>query len=399
MTKQLSRQLVIFIFLTFAFAAQTNAATLHALLVIMNGDKTVGDQCDIDRQRVQDFLGKVQRLTPLTVSPTVYQSKQQEIKVDTIWQWIQKLSTTKDDVIFFFYSGHGGRTPQYAYWGLTNESMPAPWLQTAMSNKPARLKILITNCCNIDIERREKQAATPKVGTIDESESYLMENLFLYSQGFLYITSSAPTQYSFCTTDNRIGGFFVKALFQDAYQQLSKNHMPCWSWQNFFDIAQQKTQAIFAEYFRYNGGIYKDKYNIVQKTQKPHCYQNTIAPAICSHPGDSDLNDRLVAIDDVENKIEQLRAQLDQLYASVGLPPIAIKPNTSPAIKFRTVWHDTARLYFIIGYQVKTEYGKDPLELQLRGRHFSGLSRRSDLFKSLTQKIDDLRQIIGVGVN
>ena len=86
--------------------ATADAQTVHALLVIMDDDPTIGNNVKVDRQRVKQLLASVQSGI-CEVNITHLLSSEDTATRDKVLQWVQNVSIATDDVLFIYYAGHG----------------------------------------------------------------------------------------------------------------------------------------------------------------------------------------------------------------------------------------------------------------------------------------------------
>lgn len=121
-----------------------------------------------------------------------------------------------DDIIVFYYIGHGGRPknedvnymkahpfPQMCL-GLPLEYeykyIPLEWIDNQLKNKGARLAVTIGMCCNSEgsISKKEGPKFSVTYGPTYMSGNKIekIQNLFLGEKGSVIATSSSPTQTS-----------------------------------------------------------------------------------------------------------------------------------------------------------------------------------------------------------
>ncbi len=130
---------------------------------------------------------------------------------------INNLSVGPDDVVFFYYGGHGTRAsnneidkfPQMCLGEKNQENfVPTTLVKNIIMKKNPRLAVILTACCN-----KESEGITIK-SLVAESESYTKETeldkdafkkLFLESTGVVVMTSSKSGQYSYSKKE---GGIF-----------------------------------------------------------------------------------------------------------------------------------------------------------------------------------------------
>lgn len=121
-----------------------------------------------------------------------------------------------DDIIVFYYIGHGGRpttdsdymrTHPYPQMCLAqhdeNKFIPLEWVDKQLKSKGARLSVTIGMCCNnLDnrISIKDEPNFSPNYGATYMSENKLskIQELFLNTKGSVIATSASPSQTSGC---------------------------------------------------------------------------------------------------------------------------------------------------------------------------------------------------------
>lgn len=124
---------------------------------------------------------------------------------------IQQLQTNAEDIIVFYYIGHGSRSPQDsspfpqmcmgAPWEKNNMWIPLSWAHETLKAKNARLTLTVGMCCNAiqNISAKNAPTFSPCYGnaSLTETEIENIQNLFLSQSGDLLVTSSSPGQCSY----------------------------------------------------------------------------------------------------------------------------------------------------------------------------------------------------------
>lgn len=151
---------------------------------------------------------------------------------------INNLAIGPDDVVFFYYGGHGTRAlnnesdkfPQMCLGEDYQENfVPVTLVKNTIMKKNPRLAVILTGCCN-----KEQRGVTIK-SVVAESENYTKETelnkdafkkLFLESTGTVVMTSSKAGQYSY---SGKEGGVFC-LTFWIAMEYVGKSELtPDWN--------------------------------------------------------------------------------------------------------------------------------------------------------------------------
>ena len=142
--------LTLFLFgISILIVSPADAQTVHALLIIMDADPTIGPAMKVDQYKVERLLTSVNRV--YNVKKTVYLSSRNATRRRAVLDWIQSVQPTHDDVMFIYYAGHGGMVSnryRETYLNLTEGRLFRYKLVDAMERVNCRLKMLITDACS-----------------------------------------------------------------------------------------------------------------------------------------------------------------------------------------------------------------------------------------------------------
>ncbi len=181
------------------------AATLHAILVADTNDYLIGDSTKQDLRNLENLVNRISQQTGLTLQSVSLEGEQfTQAQVESA---LDKLTVANDDVVIFYYSGHGGRalnkTTRWPSLALNKKATGANSLfdfdniiERLQQQRP-RLVLAIADACN-DVVPPPKDRGIPKIGEYRE--------LFLNYQGHLIFASSKPGQKSAGTIK---GGYFT----------------------------------------------------------------------------------------------------------------------------------------------------------------------------------------------
>jgi len=221
------------------------AATLHAILVADTNDSKIGRSTMTDLSNMHNLMKSVKENTGLTLNvktihgSTITLSGQGYKKVT---QAVNQLSVGSQDVVVFYYSGHGGRFssdkskwPSLAVEGQSTRSnrlIPLKDIIDKLKQKKPKFFIVIADSCNsvIDTERFLPRPAGQK------KEAY--QKLFLGYKGYLIASASKARQYAFGDPQN--GGLFSQAFHAHLNEALVSSQP---TWKGIMDKATQTIQT------------------------------------------------------------------------------------------------------------------------------------------------------------
>jgi hypothetical protein len=232
------QKIYLIIFSAFSlFCSSTEAATLHAFLVMDTEAENVGPYIEDTSQVMQEFSSEMSELSGLELDLHLYVGK----KVTAgFLDDLKKMRAEPDDVILFFWNGHGFRTeskeqlwPSFSFHNDSTHAVDLYHVAEIVQEKKARLSLVIAETCNNIIpdiwapmevrgfdlsSRKEKIAKNAKT-------------LFLKHQGTYLITSSSPGEFSWV-------GAFRESFIKNIYREVKLSSHPSW------DRICQKTQAM-----------------------------------------------------------------------------------------------------------------------------------------------------------
>lgn len=180
---------------------------MHALVVAATEDERIGKGVVKNMQNMTKIIQDVANILDCEFDFEQY-SHSQCTKAD-VMGWINNLDVEPDDVVFFFYSGHGGRAlndadifPQMCMNNPSNQSLylPVTHVEKLIEKKNPRLAIIITECCNSEsagIKIKPLFAMSDEeYSSVGDYNAQALKDLFFNAKGMVKISSSKPTEYS-----------------------------------------------------------------------------------------------------------------------------------------------------------------------------------------------------------
>lgn len=197
----------------FTPAATAAKPTIHALLVIMDGDPANFKQYQQSSRWIRQLLQAVKnndvcelKLTSLRSNSNNHEEWPNPQRILT---WIRQLTPGPNDVIFIYYCGHGARNLQApeggTYFDLTGVKLYRKKLVDTLKASQAwesRLKILITDTCSVDSSVKVLTESLGTSAAVDYNAGRVYRQLFVEHEGFLHITSATENEYSWGDSTN-----------------------------------------------------------------------------------------------------------------------------------------------------------------------------------------------------
>ena len=222
-----------------------HAQTFHAIIFADTQDASIGKSTMLDLNSVSNMLVEAQASLKGKMEFVYYIYPDKYCSPQNLRKVLDNIRCQSDDVVFFYYSGHGVRSmqdtspyPQMCL-GQTNEAqmISVEGVDRALSQKNPRLRFVITDCCN-----SESEFVTPKLeigkgnSMVNARRAGNYEKLFMGKYGNMIFTSSKAGETSSC--NNQIGGFFtycLLAVLENAIQQ------DVTDWQVIMDAVKEST--------------------------------------------------------------------------------------------------------------------------------------------------------------
>ena len=224
--------------------------TVHALLVIMDADPNLGPAMKANQENVESLLTLIEHEVDLRLKKRLLLSSHNEARKSHITAWLEEINPNDDDVVFVYFSGFGGVTPQTekerdAFVYLQDgEFRQSDFVQNLQDVSNCRLRILITDRCKGLLK------STP-INSPNETSAFdkhpKIKHLFMEHEGFLHLSSAAVGEYGWA--DERVGGLFTDTLLHainhPSGSDIEGNGDGFIAWQEIFDLTQRMTADRF----------------------------------------------------------------------------------------------------------------------------------------------------------
>jgi len=236
---------------TRGFTSAERNTRMHLLVVTNTNDKSIGNACKFDKARIiqtfsdlSNYLGV--KLITDTIAGKIYNKK----NVETA---IKKLSPSANDIVIFYYSGHGfrksGQASLYPMIDLRSkpkddylkESLSMEDIYSRIKSKKARFNLVLSDCCNTEVAATNAIASRPlqtKNTGINWSENNTRQ-LFL-SRTPISLLATAANAGQKATCNSTFGGFF-SWFFKSSMESSCSVLKTSASWDEVMQVAQKQT--------------------------------------------------------------------------------------------------------------------------------------------------------------
>lgn len=248
------------------------AQEVHALLVLQGADPGIRASVAKNKNLVQQLMEQVSqhcsvRLTVMhaddsllsTVSSMtlskgepahISEKRTGSIRERDVNRWLTDVSPTSADTVLVYYNGHGHvEANEHLLKFAENDEVSRADLRARLAQKPARLKMLITDTCSTLVDAPEVVAASTTYANVIGKGHRYTQHLFLAHEGMLDITAAERGDYAWGHKD--IGGFFTAALIQSIQSCGEKADVSpkdtFLTWDEVFAQCITETQHIFTQ--------------------------------------------------------------------------------------------------------------------------------------------------------
>ncbi len=230
---------------------QLGAADFHVILV---GDALSMDILQATKSDVEKIKNEVQIIAKsgnYKLKLTVFYDKK-PIAADVL-QAIKNLQPKPDDLVLFYFSGHGYRTPLNGDDPWPNLDFPFEHkgicfkgIIELIKEKKAGLSIILADCCNWKIPQ---QTAPPILKShpsfvTSKQKRLNYRSLFCATSGVIAIASARAGKPSYCT----IQGSFYTNSFLTSLQEVVGRQKSEVNWSAVFDGAYGEMKTVLDRY-------------------------------------------------------------------------------------------------------------------------------------------------------
>ncbi len=211
---------------------------MHLLIVSNTNDPSIGKGCGFDTRRAMLMFDSIRRYLGIGMQTTVITGK--TYNKANVQKAIKALNPDPNDIVVFYYTGHGFRKPEdsriYPYIDLRPKnddtynvnSLNIQDVFDAIRTKPksARLNLVISDCCNtIPGAAKSNGKSIGGFRDINEWSEVNCRKLFLdQTPVSVLITAAEVGQTAACdTTTGSLFTIFFKATLENCLSKEKKN--------------------------------------------------------------------------------------------------------------------------------------------------------------------------------
>ena len=206
--------------------APVNGGQLHLVMALDVEDSKIGESVIIDLNNMSEEVQRISAFTGMEVVSHVLAGCSFSTK--NVLNTLDSMEVAPDDMIFFYYSGHGYRVQSkrdqwpVMFFGWRGHCLDLGTVADVVASKNPRFALVVADCCNNYIS---EVAAPPyrhigkKSGGDNLTEVDNYRRLFLESEGLYLVCSSSMGEYSYAL---EFGGLYT-TTFLDVLQNEATN--------------------------------------------------------------------------------------------------------------------------------------------------------------------------------
>jgi len=221
--------------------------SFYALILADTDDDKAGVGIAADALHMEQMCHVIAKEIGYELKLTKMQGK--EATVDNLKSWFYRVPPSLQNIVFFFYTGHGSRDPLEQPWPvfyLTHSSgVSGNSIVDFLRQHQQRLGVILFNCCNMDFAWFPYERLHKGFDDLIDGQKSLpgLKSLFLKTEGLVIATSSKPGEYSYTNTKNYadyFGGIFTTGLLKELQKGCIQREI---TWDQVF----QRTERYCAE--------------------------------------------------------------------------------------------------------------------------------------------------------
>ena len=209
--------------------AKAESVKLYAIAFCDTNDESIGKSCELDQATFVGKLGEIEVALGLECDwLNIYTGEQ--CNKPNLESAISNLKCGPNDIIFFYYTGHGvhaqadpadGWLPQMCLgykWKDEDKYVPVTYVRDKLVKTGARLCVILSDCCNSEkdwVSVKARSIDDGRASCIDDMDISNLTKLFLDSRGTVIATGCKRGQTSLCTSSR--GGFFSLSFWEQIY--------------------------------------------------------------------------------------------------------------------------------------------------------------------------------------
>lgn len=219
-----------------SYAQSSSRPTLHTIIFALTNDSKIGHACAADFEKAEMLMDNISYALSEDYDNTGddLHFYGEDCNADKVREVIKNLDCGPNDIVIFFYSGHGARwstdTSKFSRLafssGNSSDWIPVTQIDKELAAKAPKGIYIFTQCCNVTgyftsktNENNPLQLLSSGGSIIGNTEIANIKKMFTSEHQRVVSTSSRPDEYSWVPSkpldDSRAtkAGYYVDALY------------------------------------------------------------------------------------------------------------------------------------------------------------------------------------------
>jgi hypothetical protein len=214
--------------------------------VVRDLDPDIG--AAVDFLKMQSVMSNIAEVAGLTLVLKTFDKN--TLAHETLKNALQNIHCTADDMIWFYYTGHGYHAGDYGsgqFSGFLLDSeqikIPLEWVHEKLLKHQSRFVLTMFDCCNYGHDNF--------TDTLLLKESLAQNYIALFGQaaGDIKISSNRAGYHAESWGDNKFGGVFTTSFLAALDEVTNLSQQQC-SWEKVLLRAQQRTQQLAQQHHK-----------------------------------------------------------------------------------------------------------------------------------------------------
>ena len=233
----------LFFLLPMFLTAREAKPTFHALIVCDMDSKDIQRGSRADMVRMKKSLLAISHQLEISPKVAILQGKQFTTK--NVTQWLRSLPSHSNDIVFFYYSGHGGRVASrhdswpFMIFPTKNDPKHADALMGKevyryLQQKHPRLSVIMFDSCNNSVQTKNAASLSQAMVPVLSKKTYLpgLATLFLKTRGIITSCAASPGETAATTVQGNVtGGVFTTGFLYSLMYYATNSSV---SWKDIF---------------------------------------------------------------------------------------------------------------------------------------------------------------------
>ena len=231
--------------IAFLISNIATSQTFHAIIIADTKDKDIGKSVKKDYYNMKiefELIAKANNMNLNLLDDCIWDDFNKENAEKTL----RELKCSPHDVVFFYYSGHGGRSyndaspfPQLSLGSSDKELMALHAIDEIIAKKKPKLRIIMADCCNSYTAGITPKGDLGNKSILGDKPETNYKSLFGKLSGSIVVASSKAGETSSALN---VGGAFTFSFLKELQKMIVGNNNA--EWKTLLEGTKQATKTL-----------------------------------------------------------------------------------------------------------------------------------------------------------